>query len=104
MLVPHSSLPTWPRNCLQDPFFGPYRIIKINGSRIHVRCSPHVGRELLCVPKQLGHDHSPDELSWDEWRLSDRGVKGIDLENAATSEEAHKLEEMTADEIAVDGY
>ena len=30
--------------------------------------------------------------------------KRIDLENAASPEEADKLEEMTADEIAVDGY
>ena len=46
----------------------------------------------------------PDELSWDEWRLSDREVERIDLENAANPEEAHKLEEMTANEMAVDGY
>ena len=37
VLVHHSRLPTWPRNCLQAPFFGPYRTIKIDGSRIHVR-------------------------------------------------------------------
>ena len=104
VLVHHSRLPTWPRNCLQDPFFGPYRIIKINGSRIHVRCSPRLGGELLCAPKQPRHYHSPDELSWDEWRLSDRDVERIDLENAANPEEAAQLEEMTADEMAVDGY
>ena len=27
--VHHSRLPTWHRNCLQDPFVGPHRIIKI---------------------------------------------------------------------------
>ena len=104
VLVHHSRLPTWPRNCLQDPFFGPCRITKINGSRIHVRCSPHLAGELLCAPKQLRHYHSPDELSWDEWRLSDREVERIDLENAANPEEADELEEMTADEMAVVGY
>ena len=36
ILVRHSSLLSWPRNCLQDPYFGPYRIIRIDGSRIHV--------------------------------------------------------------------
>ena len=71
VLVHLWRLPTCPRNCLQDPYFGPYRISKINGSRIHVRCSPRPGRELLCAPKQLRHYNSPDELSWDEWRLSD---------------------------------
>ena len=33
VLLHHSQLPTWPRHCLQDPFFGPYRIIKIDGGR-----------------------------------------------------------------------
>ena len=104
MLVHHSGLKTWPRNCLQDPFFGPYRIIKIDESRIHVRCSPRLGGQLLCAPKQLIHYHSLDELSWDEWCPSDIEVERIGLENAANPEEADELEEMTADEMAVDGY
>ena len=59
---------------------------------------------MLCVPKQLRHYHSPDELSWDEWRLSYREVGRIDLENAANLVGADELEEMTADEMAVDSY
>ena len=43
-------------------------------------------------------------LSWDEWYLSDSEVEHIGLENAASPEDADKLEEMTADEMAVDGY
>ena len=104
VLVHHSRLPSWPRNCLQEPFLGLYRIIRIDGSRIHVRCSTHLGDELLCAPKQLRQYDSPDDLSWDEWRLSDGEVERIDLENAASPEEADELEEMTADEMAVDGY
>ena len=46
----------------------------------------------------------PDDLSWDEWRLSDSEVERMDLDNAASPEEADELEEMTADEMAVDGY
>ena len=69
-----------------------------------MRCSPRLGAELLCAPKQLRHYHSPDEPSWDEWYLSDREVERIDLENAANPEEAVELEEVTADEMAVDGY
>ena len=69
-----------------------------------MRCRPRLGGELLCAPKQLRHYHSPDELSWDQWRLSDREAERIDLENAANPEEADELEEMTADEMAVDGY
>ena len=63
VFVDHSRLPSRPRNCRQDPYFGPYRIIRIDGSRIHVRCSPRLGGELLCAPKQLRHYHSPDDLS-----------------------------------------
>ena len=84
VFVHHSRLPSWPCNCLEDPFFGLYRIIRIDGSRIHVRCSPHLGGELLCAAKQLRHYHSPDNLSWDEWRLSDSEVECIDLESAAS--------------------
>ena len=104
VLVHHSRLPSWPCNCLQDPYFGPYRIIRIDGSRIHVRCSPRLGGELLCGPKQLRHYHTPDDLSWDEWRLSDSEVECIDLQNAESPEEADEFEEMTADGMAEDGY
>ena len=69
-----------------------------------MRSSPRLGGKLLCARKQLRHYHSPDELSSDELRLSDREVERIDLENAANPEEADELEEMTADEMAVDGY
>ena len=104
VLVHRSRLPTWRRNCLQDPYFLSYRIIRIDGSRIHVRWTLRLGGELLCAPKQLRHYHSPDELASDEWRLSDREVERIDLENAANPEEADELGEMTADERAVNGY
>ena len=69
-----------------------------------MRCSARLGGELLCAPKQLRHYHSPDKLSCVDRRLSDREVQRIDLENAANPEEADQLEEMTADEMAVDGY
>ena len=104
VLVNHSRLPTWLRICLQDPYFGPYRNIAIDRCRIHARCSPRLGGELLCAPKPLRHYHSPDELSWEEWCLSDRQVEHIDLENAANTEEADELKEMTAHEMAVSGY
>ena len=43
-------------------------------------------------------------LSWEEWRLGDSEFERIDLESAASPEEADELKEMTADEMAVDGY
>ena len=69
-----------------------------------MRCNPRLGGELHCAPKQLRHCHSPEEFFLEEWRLSDTEVERIDLENAANREEADKPEEMTADEMAVDGY
>ena len=101
VLVHHSRLPSW---SLPDPYSGPYRIIRIDGSRIHVRCSPRLRGELLCAPKQLRHFQSPDDLSWHEWHLSDSEVERIDLENAASPHEAQELKEMTANGMAVDGY
>ena len=69
-----------------------------------MRFIPRLGGELLCAPKQRRHYHSPEELSWDNKRLSDREVEDIHPENAANPEEADDLQEMTADEMAVDGY
>ena len=43
-------------------------------------------------------------MSWDEWRLSDSEVERIDLENAASPQEADELGEMTANEMAANGY
>ena len=36
-----------------------------------MRCSPRLGGELLCAPKLFRHYHSPDDLSSDDWGLSD---------------------------------
>ena len=69
-----------------------------------MKCSPRLVGELLCAPKQLRHYHSPDQLSWNDWCLSHREVKRIDLESVADPEEADELEKKTADDIAVDGY
>ena len=104
VLVHHSCLPSWPRNCLQEAYFGHHRISRIDGSRIHIRCSPRLGGEVLCAPKQLRYYHSPDDLSWDEWRLSNSEAQRIELENAASPEEGDKIEQMSAHEMAVDGY
>ena len=72
VFVHHPQLPSWPRHCLQDPYFGTYRIIRKDGSRIHHRCSSRLGGELLCAPKELRPYHSPYVLSRDERRLSDK--------------------------------
>ena len=57
VLVHHSRFPTRPHNCLHDRLSALYRILKINGSSIHVKGSPRLGGELLCLPKQRRHYH-----------------------------------------------
>ena len=52
----------------------------------------------------MSHYHSPDDLSWDEWCFSNSEVERINLENAARTKKADKLEQMTADEMAVQDY
>ena len=63
VLVQNSRLPSWLCNWLQDPFFRADHMKGIDGSRIHVRCSPRLDGELLCAPKQLNHYGSPDYLA-----------------------------------------
>ena len=103
VLVHTLQLLSWPRNCLQDPYFGQYRIIKIDGSRIHVKCSPRLGGDFLCAPKYLTHHHSPDDLSYDHWRISNKEVEKMDPQNASFPEQTDELEEMTARKMVVDG-
>ena len=104
VLVHHSRLPSYLRNCGQHAYSGPSRIIRIDESKIHVSCTPRLGGELLCAPKQLRYYHSPHDLSWDKWRLSHEEVKKIDLQTAASPQEADELEKITTEEMAVDGY
>ena len=40
VLVHHSRLPAWPRCNSDDPYFGPYKILSVDGHCITVRCSP----------------------------------------------------------------
>ena len=46
----------------------------------------------MCAHEQLRPYHSPEELSWDEWRLSNREVDRFDLEKAGNPDEADGLE------------
>ena len=39
----HSRLPAWPRSTIDDLYFGPYKILSVDGHRITVRCSPRLG-------------------------------------------------------------
>ena len=37
VLMHHSRLPAWPRSTSDDPYFGPYKILSVDGHRITVR-------------------------------------------------------------------
>ena len=53
VLVHHSRLPARPHSTSDDPYFGPYRILSVDGHRITVRCSPRLGGTLVCAAQQL---------------------------------------------------
>ena len=49
LLVHHSRLPAWPHSTRDDPYFGPYKILSVDGHRITVRCSRRLGGTLVCA-------------------------------------------------------
>ena len=53
VLVHHSRLSAWPCSTSDDPYFGPYNILSVDGHRITVRCSPPLGGTLVCAAQQL---------------------------------------------------
>ena len=53
VLVYHSRLPAWPRSTSDDRYFGPYKSLFVDGRRITVRCSPHLGETLVCAAQDL---------------------------------------------------
>ena len=59
VLVHHSRLPAWPRSTSNDPYFGPYKILSVDGNCITVRCSPRLGGTLVCAAQQLKRPRGP---------------------------------------------
>ena len=53
VLVHHSQLPAWPGSTSDDPYFGPYKILTMDGHRITVQCSPRLERTLGCAAQHL---------------------------------------------------
>ena len=60
VLVHHSRLPAWPRSTSDDPYFGPYKILSVDGHRITVRCSPRLGGTLVCAAQHLKRRSQPE--------------------------------------------
>ena len=104
VLVHHSRLPAWRRSTSDDPYFGPYKILSVDGHRITVRCSPRLGGTLVCAAQQLKRYYDQEDLFWEEWELNNEGIAALDLQGAASPTEVEgELPDMKAEEIAKEG-
>ena len=105
VLVHHSRLPAWPRSTSDDRYFGPYKILSVDGHRITVRCSPRLGGTLLCAAQHLKRYHDPEDLCGEEWRLNDDEIAALDLQGAASPMEVEgELPDMNAEEMGKEGF
>ena len=105
VLVHHSQLPAWPRSTSNDPYFGPYKILSVDGHGITLRCSPRLGRTLVCAAQQLKRYSDPEDLCGGEWEVNDEEIAGLDLQGPASHMEVEgELPEMNAEDIAKEGF
>ena len=105
MLVHHSRLPAWPHSTSDDPYFGTYKILSVDGHRITVRCSPRLGGTLVCAAQHLKHYYDPEDLCGEEWELNDKEIAALDLQGAASPMEVEgELPDMNAEEMAKEGF
>ena len=101
LLVHHSRLPAWPRPTSDDPYFGPYKILSVDGHPITVRCCPQLGGTLVCPAQQLKRYYDPEDLCVEEWELNDEEIAALDLQGAASSMEVEgELRDVNAEEMA----
>ena len=104
VLVHHSRLPALPRSSSEDPYFGPYKTLSVDGHRITVRCSPRLGGTLVCAAQQLKHYYDPKDLGGEEWELNNEEIAALDPHRAASPMEVEgELPDMNAEEIAKEG-
>ena len=105
VLVHHSRLPAWPRSTSDDPYFGPYKILSVDGHRITVRCSPRLGGTLVCAAQHLKRYYDPEDLCGQEWELNHEEIAALDLQGAASAMEVEgDVPDMNAKEMAKEGF
>ena len=105
VLVLHSRLPAWPHPTSDDPYFGPYKIVSVDGHGITVRCSPGLGGTLVCAPQHPKRYYDPEDLFGEEWELNDEEIAAHDLQGAASLlEVAGDLSNMNAEEMSEEGF
>ena len=101
VLLHHSRLPAWPRSTSDDPYFGSYKILPLDGHGITVRCSPRLGGTVVCAGQQLKRYYDPEDLCGEEWELNDQQIAALDLQGAASPMEvAGEPPDMNAEEMA----
>ena len=105
VLVHHSRLDAWPHSTSNDPYFGPYKILSVDGHRITVRCSSRLGGTLVCAAQQLKLYHAPEDLCGEEWKLNDEEIAALDLYGAVSPMEGEgELPDMNAEGMAKEGF
>ena len=101
----HSGLAAWPSSTSDNPYFGPYKILSVDGHLITVRCSPRLGGTLVCAAQHLKRYYDPEDLCWEEWELNDEEIAALDLQGAASLMEGEgELPGMNAEEMAKEGF
>ena len=105
VLVHHSRLPAWQRSTSDDPYFGLYKILPVDGRRLTVRRSPRLGGTLVCAAPQLKRYYDPEDLCGEEWELSDEEIAALDLQGDTSPMEVEgELPNMNAEEMAKEGF
>ena len=103
--ITQSRLPAWPRCTNDDPYFGPYKILSVDGHRITVRCSSRLGGTVVCAAQHLKRYYDPEDLCGEEWELHDEEIAALDLQEAASPMEVEgELPDMNAEEMAKEGF
>ena len=101
VLLHHSRLPAWPRSTSDDPYFGPYKILSMDGHRVTVRYSSRLGRTLVCAAQPLKRYYDPQDLCGEEWETNQEKFARLDLQGAASPMEVEgELLDMNAEEMA----
>ena len=104
VLVHHSWLPGWPRSTSDDPYFGPYKILSVDGQRHTMLFSPQLGGTLVCAAQQLKRYYNPEDLCGEEWELNHEEIAALDLQGTASPMEVEReLPDMNAEEMAKEG-
>ena len=105
VMVHHSRLPAWPRSTSDDPYFGPCKILSVDGHRITVRCSLRLGGTLVCTAQQLKRYYDPEDICGEEWERNDEEIAALDLQGAASPKKVEgELPDMNADQMTKEGF